>query len=80
MPVNSKADHNTLILFLIFNRPNTIRQIFEAIPQSGLSRLYIAADGPRASQAKSNGAQNSLTSPRQSIIRAKSKQCIGTKI
>ncbi len=36
------------VLFLIFNRPDTTRQVFEAIRSAKPQRLYIAADGPRA--------------------------------
>lgn len=35
------------VLFLIFNRPDTTRQVFEAIRLAQPPRLYIAADGPR---------------------------------
>jgi hypothetical protein len=35
------------VLFLIFNRPDTTRQVFEAIRAYQPSRLYVAADGPR---------------------------------
>lgn len=35
------------ILFLIFNRPDTTRQVFEAIRKARPPRLYVAADGPR---------------------------------
>lgn len=35
------------ILFLIFRRPDTTAQVFEAIRQARPSRLYVAADGPR---------------------------------
>ena len=35
------------ILFLIFNRPDTTRQVFAAIRAYQPSRLYVAADGPR---------------------------------
>lgn len=35
------------ILFLIFNRPEVTRQVFEAIRKARPSKLYIAADGPR---------------------------------
>jgi len=38
----------TAVLFLIFNRPDTTKQVFEAIRQAKPPRLYIAADGPRA--------------------------------
>jgi hypothetical protein len=36
------------ILFLVFNRPDTTRQVFEAIRAARPPRLYVAADGPRA--------------------------------
>jgi len=36
------------ILFLIFNRPDTTRQVFEAIRMAQPPRLYVAADGPRS--------------------------------
>ncbi len=37
----------TPVLFLIFNRPDTTRQVFEAIAKAKPRRLYVAADGPR---------------------------------
>lgn len=39
----------TPILFLVFNRPDTTRRVFEVIRQNRPVRLYIAADGPRVS-------------------------------
>ena len=36
------------VLFLVFNRPATTRQVFEAIAAARPPRLYVAADGPRA--------------------------------
>ena len=38
---------STAVLFLVFNRPDTTAQVFEAIRQAKPPRLYIAADGPR---------------------------------
>jgi hypothetical protein len=38
---------NTAVLFLIFNRPDTTKQVFEAIRRVKPPRLYVAADGPR---------------------------------
>jgi hypothetical protein len=35
------------LLFIVFNRPETTRQVFEAIRSARPPRLYIAADGPR---------------------------------
>jgi len=39
------------LLFLVFNRPDTTRQVFEAIRKAQPPRLYIAADGPRPDKA-----------------------------
>ncbi|SDY32118.1 hypothetical protein SAMN05421644_1496 [Allochromatium warmingii] len=39
---------NTAVLFLVFNRPDTTAQVFEAIRQARPPRLYVAADGARA--------------------------------
>jgi len=36
------------VLFIVFNRPDTTRQVFEAIRAAKPPRLYVAADGPRA--------------------------------
>ncbi len=38
------------VLFLVFNRPDTTRQVFEAIRAARPLRLYVAADGPRANR------------------------------
>jgi len=37
----------TAVLFLVFNRPDTTKQVFKAIRQAKPPRLYVAADGPR---------------------------------
>ena len=39
------------VLFLVFNRPETTRQVFEAIRSARPSKLYIAADGPRVGRS-----------------------------
>lgn len=41
---------NSPILFLVFNRPHTTERVFEVIRQARPSRLYVAADGPRANR------------------------------
>ncbi|MEQ1093028.1 hypothetical protein [Acinetobacter johnsonii] len=38
---------NTAVLFVVFNRPDTTKQVFEAIRKAKPPRLYVAADGPR---------------------------------
>lgn len=35
------------VLFIVFNRPDTTRKVFEKIRQVKPARLYVAADGPR---------------------------------
>lgn len=39
------------ILLLVFNRPDTTRRVFDTIRRVQPARLYLAADGPRASRA-----------------------------
>lgn len=39
---------NSAVLFLVFNRPDTTSRVFQAIRKVRPSRLYVAADGPRA--------------------------------
>jgi len=41
------ASLNTPVLFLIFNRPDTTKRVFESIREAKPPRLYIAADGAR---------------------------------
>lgn len=38
---------DTAVLFLVFNRPEPTRQVFEAIRAAKPTRLFVAADGPR---------------------------------
>lgn len=41
---------NTAVLFLVFNRLDTTKQVFEAIRHAKPPRLYVAADGPRVNK------------------------------
>ncbi len=41
----------TAVLFQVFNRPDTTKQVFEAIRKAKPPRLYVAADGPRADKS-----------------------------
>ena len=41
---------NTAVLLIIFNRPDTTREVFAKIKQAQPKKLFIAADGPRASR------------------------------
>lgn len=47
MPIPADKPLHTPVLFIIFNRPETTKQVFEAIRKAKPLRLYIAADGPR---------------------------------
>lgn len=40
----------TAVLFLVFNRLDTTKQVFQAIRQAKPPRLYVAADGARANR------------------------------
>ncbi len=42
---------NTPVIFLVFNRPDTTQEVFEAIRQAQPPRLFIVADGPRATHS-----------------------------
>jgi len=44
------APLQTAVLFLVFNRPDTTAQVFEAIRKAKPPRLYVAADGARSSK------------------------------
>jgi len=44
------APLNTAVLFLVFNRLDTTKQVFSAIKEAKPPRLYIAADGARTSK------------------------------
>lgn len=47
-----KDQFKTPVLFLVFNRPDKTRQVFERIRNLEPKYLYIAADGPRKSRPK----------------------------
>lgn len=52
MALSSVAYHTrSPALFIIFNRPKTTAQVFEAIRAVKPGKLYVAADGPRKSKA-----------------------------
>jgi len=52
------------VLFIIFNRPDTTRLIFDEIKKARPAKLYIAADGPREDRE----GENVLCSLSRSII------------
>jgi FkbM family methyltransferase len=47
--INSKTTFRTPILFIIYNRPDTTKRVFERIAEIKPDILYIAADGPKES-------------------------------
>jgi hypothetical protein len=46
-PFTPPGPLTTAVLLVVFNRPDTTRQVFEAVRRAGPPRLYVAADGPR---------------------------------
>jgi hypothetical protein len=62
---------NTPILFVIFNRPETTRKVFEQIKLLKPSRLYIAADGPR----KNNETDKENCEQARSVINLVDWEC-----
>jgi len=51
MATSSAHPLKTAVLFLVFNRPDTTTQVFDAIRRVRPQRLYVAADGHRADRA-----------------------------
>jgi hypothetical protein len=50
----NNTNFNTPILFLIFNRLDTTKIVFEEIKKQKPKQLFIAADGPRANKENEN--------------------------
>jgi hypothetical protein len=57
----------TAVLFLVFNRPDTTREVFAAIRAARPPSLYIASDGARSSKA---GEAEVVDAVRSSVIDA----------
>jgi len=57
---------NTAVLFLVFNRLETTRQVFDKIKQAKPPKLYIAADGARSEK---EGEANKVKSVRDYITK-----------
>lgn len=62
----------TPVLFLIFNRLDTTKQVFEAIRQAQPPRLYIAADGARADKP---GEEEIVKSVRNYVVESIDWDC-----
>ncbi|AJJ46580.1 nucleotide-diphospho-sugar transferase [Francisella tularensis subsp. novicida] len=56
---------NTPVLFLVFNRLDTTKQVFEAIRQAKPPRLYVAADGAREEK---KGEEQKVKAVREYIL------------
>lgn len=69
---NAKQSLNTAVLFLVFNRLDTTKQVFEAIRQAKPPRLYVAADGARANKA---GEAEKVNAVRDFIIQSIDWKC-----
>ncbi len=52
------------VLFIIFNRPDTTKRVFDKIREARPARLYIAADGPRPS----NPSEQKICNEARSIV------------
>ena len=63
---------NTAVLFLVFNRLDTTKQVFEAIREAKPPRLYIAADGARETKA---GEAEKVTAVRDFILKNIDWEC-----
>lgn len=50
--MNTKNKLTTPVLFLVFNRPETTKQVFKEIKKAEPEKLFIAADGPRNNEEK----------------------------
>lgn len=64
LPRYLEAKLNTPVLFLVFNRPEPTREVFEAIRTAKPTKLYIASDGPRGSR---NGEDRLVTIVREIV-------------
>lgn len=57
----------TAVLFLVFNRPDTTREVFNAIRAARPPRLYVASDGARADKV---GEAETVAEVRSSVLEA----------
>ena len=60
MQENHSSNFTTPILFLVFNRPDTTRQVFEIIKKIRPNKLYIASDGPRKEKINEENLVNEV--------------------
>jgi hypothetical protein len=62
----------TAVLFLVFNRLDTTKQVFQSIRQAKPPRLYIASDGPRVDH---EGDAQNVSAVRDYIIKNIDWEC-----
>lgn len=62
MPDSSSYKTHSPVLFIVFNRPDTTFRVFEKIRETKPTKLYIAADGPRASRTTDHARCNEVRS------------------
>ena len=63
---------NVPILFIIFNRIDTTRQVFEVIRKVSPRKLYIASDGPRETR---EGEKDKVESVRDYVLQSIDWEC-----
>lgn len=63
---------STAVLFLVFNRPDTTKQVFEQIRIAKPPRLYIASDGPRSNKF---GEKDTVDSVRNYVLQNVDWEC-----
>ena len=63
-PISSDS-LETAVLFLVFNRLETTKQVFEAIRVAKPTRLYVAADGARETKLKEEEKVKSVRNYRE---------------
>ncbi len=66
-PSKSSVLDRTAVLFLVFNRPETTREVFAAIRAARPPRLYVASDGARTDRP---GESDTVDAVRRSILDA----------
>ncbi|MDZ7832278.1 MAG: hypothetical protein U5L07_11045 [Desulfobacterales bacterium] len=63
---------HTPILFMIYRRPDTTRQVFEAIRKAKPAKLYVAADGPKLHLS---GERDKVQQTREIVLKGVDWEC-----
>ena len=72
MKVAAMNNFNIPILFLVFNRLDTTRRVFERIREAAPEKLYIASDGPRGER---EGEDEKVRIVREYVIKSIDWNC-----